>query len=140
MFTKVERNFFYRGLIPCSIKILRSVHPPHLSRVLKIWDSVAGRRPFSACNKGNRRRLHAGKDSVAVVVVVVVVVIVVVVAVAVVVVVLVVVAVVEVVVVVVVVAVVVVVVVVIIMVKKLLYFHDRIIIQYCKSMAITIKI
>ena len=95
-----------------------------------------GRRPFSACSKGNRRRLHAGKDSVAVVVVVVVVVIVVVVAVAVVVVVLVVVAVVEVVVVVVVVAVVVVVVVV----KKLLYFHDRIIIQYCKSMHMTIKI
>ena len=90
-----------------------------------------GRRPFSACNKENSRRLHAGKDSVAVVVVVVVVVIVVVVAVAVVVVVLVVVAVVE---------VVVMVVVVIIMVKKLLYFHDRIIIQYCKSMAITIKI
>ena len=101
-----------------------------------------GRRPLSACNKGNRRRLHAGKDSVAVVVVVVVMVIVVVVAVAVVVVVLVVVAVVEVVVVVVVVAVVVVVVVVvvIIMVKKLLYFHDRIIIQYCKSMHMTIKI
>ena len=97
-----------------------------------------GRRPFSACNKENRRRLHAGKDSVAVVVVVVVVVIVVVVAVAVVVVVLVVVAVVEVVVVVVVVAVVVVVVVVV--VKKLLYFHDRIIIQYCKSMHMTIKI
>ena len=91
--------------------------------------------PFSACNKENRRRLHAGKDSVAVVVVVVVVVIVVVVAVAVVVVVLVVVAVVEV-----VVMVVVVVVVVIIMVKKLLYFHDRIIIQYCKSMHMTIKI
>ena len=40
MFTKVERNFFYRGLIPYSIKILLKVHPPHLSRVLKIWDSV----------------------------------------------------------------------------------------------------
>ena len=40
VFTKVEMNFFYRGLIPCSIKILLSVHPPYLSRVLKIWDSV----------------------------------------------------------------------------------------------------
>ena len=85
-------NFFYRGHIPRSIKILLSVHLPHLSRVLKIWDSVA------------------------VVVVVVVVVMVVVVAVAVVGVVLVVVAVVEVVVV--VVAVVEVVVVVIVMVKN----------------------
>ena len=100
-------NFFYRGHIPRSIKILLSVHLPHLSRVLKIWDSVA------------------------VVVVVVVVVMVVVVAVAVVVVVLVDVALVE---------VVVVVVVVIVMVEKLLYFHDRIIIQYCKSMDMTIKI
>ena len=36
----MERNFFYRELIPYSIKILLKVHPPHLSRVLKIWDSV----------------------------------------------------------------------------------------------------
>ena len=56
MFTKVEMNFFYRGLIPCSIKILLSVHPPHLSRVLKIWDSVA-------CVQTSARRQGFGNGS-----------------------------------------------------------------------------
>ena len=124
MFTKVEMNFFYRGLIPCSIKILLSVHPPHLSRVLKIWDSVAcvqtspiffvaRRQGFGSCSgtgssSGNSCGSGSGSGSSSV--------------------------------------------------sgsgsggsgsgsgsnsngKKLLYFHDRIIIQYCKSMHMTIKI